>query len=136
MAQSYVGKPAISKGIGRAIRKFVAFAFSAHVPGHQRRACVVPDVQREHRTSCAARCEAFSGSRCDLLENHHLGNSKGPQAGSVLWRRTRTATACLGEGGERGCGKPSALAACDTAPGRSAADLPCARLNRADRRYN
>ena len=59
-------------------------------------------------------CAAFSGSRHDLLENHHLGNSKGPQAGSVLWRRTRTAAACLGEAGERGCGKPSALAACDT----------------------
>ena len=59
MAQSYVGKHAISKGIGRAIRKFVAFAFSAHVLGHRRRACAVPDIQSEHRTSCAARCEAF-----------------------------------------------------------------------------
>lgn len=28
MPQSYVGKRAISKGIGRAIRKFVVFAFS------------------------------------------------------------------------------------------------------------
>jgi len=46
MAQSYVGKHAISKGIGRAIRKFVAFAFSAHVLGHRRRACAVPDIQK------------------------------------------------------------------------------------------
>jgi hypothetical protein len=29
MAQSYVGKRAISKGIGRVIRKFVVFAFGA-----------------------------------------------------------------------------------------------------------
>jgi PAB1-binding protein PBP1 len=43
MAQSYVGKPAISKGIGRAIRKFVAFGFSADFPGRQRGACAVPD---------------------------------------------------------------------------------------------
>jgi len=43
MAQSYVGKPAISKGIGRAIRKFVAFASSADFLGYQRRACAVPD---------------------------------------------------------------------------------------------
>jgi hypothetical protein len=91
MAQSYLGKPAISKGIGGAIRKFVAFAFSAHLPGRQRRACASPIVQRERRTLCAARREAFSGTARDLLEDHHLGYLEGPQAGSVLQRKSRTA---------------------------------------------
>jgi hypothetical protein len=38
LAQSYVGKRGISKGIGRAIPKFVVFAFCAHVLGRHRRA--------------------------------------------------------------------------------------------------
>jgi len=76
MAQSYVGKHAISKGIGRAIRKFVAFAFSAHVLGHRRRACAVPDIQSEHRTSCAARCEAFFRQQTRSAGKPSLGKFK------------------------------------------------------------
>jgi|SRR5882757_7196433 len=63
MAQSYVGKHAISKGIGRAIRKFVAFAFSAHVLGHRRRAC-------------AARCEAFFRQQTRSAGKPSLGKFK------------------------------------------------------------
>jgi hypothetical protein len=59
MAQSYVGKPAISKGIGRAIRKFVAFAFSAHVLRRQRSVRTPPMDKGKRRTSCAARCSVF-----------------------------------------------------------------------------
>jgi hypothetical protein len=100
MAQSYVGKPAISKGIGRAIRKFVAFAFSAYVLGHQRRACALPRWIKGSGAPRARHAAAFSGSRRGLLENHRLGSSKGPQAGSVLRQKRRTAAGCLGEGGE------------------------------------
>jgi hypothetical protein len=35
MAQSYVGKPPISKGIGRGIRRFVIVAFALHASGCQ-----------------------------------------------------------------------------------------------------
>ena len=63
MAQSYVGKPAISKGIGRAIRKFVAFAFSAHVLGQRRRAC-------------AACCEAFFRQQTRSAGKPSLGKFK------------------------------------------------------------
>jgi len=59
MAQSYVGKPAISKGNGRAIRKFVAFAFSAHVLGRQRRVRAPPMDKGKRCTSFAARCGVF-----------------------------------------------------------------------------
>jgi hypothetical protein len=76
MAQSYVGKHAISKGIGRAIRKFVAFAFSAHVLGQRRRACAVPDIQSEHRTSCAARCETFFRRQTRSAGKPSLGKFK------------------------------------------------------------
>jgi hypothetical protein len=36
MAQSYVGKPVLSKGIGGAIRKFVVFAFRGRISARPR----------------------------------------------------------------------------------------------------
>src|ERR1700704_2400626 len=48
----------------------------------------------------------FSGSRRDLLENHHLGNSKAPQAGSVLQRKSRTAAAASVGGEEAARRRP------------------------------
>jgi hypothetical protein len=54
------------------------------------------DIGGERARHAAKR---FSGSRRDLLENHHLG--KAPQAGSVLQRKSRTAAACLGGRGKR-----------------------------------
>ena len=134
MAQSYVGKHAISKGIGRAIRKFVAFAFSAHVLGHRRRACAVPDIQSEHRTSCAARCEAFFRQQTRSAGKPSLGKFKSSASWFSAATEKSDGSRRLGGRG-RGCATPSAMAACDTAPGRSAAGLPYARLDRADRRY-
>jgi hypothetical protein len=38
MAQSYVGKPPASKGIGGVIRRFVVSPFKSDIPERQRRA--------------------------------------------------------------------------------------------------
>ena len=107
MAQSYVGKHAISKGIGRAIRKFVAFAFSAHVLGHRRRACAVPDIQKRasHLVRGTLR-SVFPAADAICWKNHHLGNSKAPQAGSVLQRKSRTAAAASVGGEEAARRRP------------------------------
>jgi hypothetical protein len=49
---------------------------------------------------------------------------------------TRTVPACLGQGGGRGCGKPSALAAMQDYAGRNAVGLLNAKLAPANRRHH
>jgi hypothetical protein len=100
MAQSYVGKPAISKGIGRAIRKFVAFAFSAHFLARQRRACALPRCIKGSGAPRSRHAAAFSGSRRDLLETLAWEVQRVRKLVRSCGRRGGRQPAAMGEGGE------------------------------------
>ena len=103
MPQSYVGKPVISKGIEElygSLWRLPLGPASWDVSAERARS---PMVQREHRISCAARCEAFTVSRRDPAEDHRLGKLECPQVGSELRRKRRTGAAWRSEGGEVRC---------------------------------
>jgi hypothetical protein len=52
MAQSYVGKRPISKGIGRVIRRFVIVAFALHASGRRHDATGGCGLARLRATGC------------------------------------------------------------------------------------
>jgi hypothetical protein len=70
MAQSYVGKRPISKGIGRGIRRFVIVAFQLHASGRQRQTSAQRDGRL--RTGAATR----HGLLRDFLVLQPLGMSR------------------------------------------------------------
>jgi hypothetical protein len=85
MAQSYIGKRSISKGMGRVIRRFACRPSSRGSPEHHERGLRNSTHRSEQRYSNAA------------------GRQDSPIARQrpwVLWMLTRTAPACLGRGGE------------------------------------
>jgi hypothetical protein len=91
MAQSYVGKRTLSKGIGRIIRRFAYSSFKFYAFGYRGRVSTQLDGLLPAATSfCAV------AMMQDVL---------------VLWGRGGRLPPALGGEGQRGCAKPAALAA-------------------------